>query len=78
MHHMSTQALSHNTTDTFSDVGSAIAHAQQLARRREDIVYVIRDGAEFAAASEDDLDSWWQGATVLGEVSPEGDYEPAY
>ena len=65
------------STHTFIDVGSAIAHARTVARRRADTVYVIRDGAEFAAASEDDLDSWWQGATVLGEVSPEGDYEPA-
>ncbi len=65
------------SSHTYSDVGSAIARAQTLARRRSENLYVVRDGADFAVASDADLDSWWQGATVLGEVSPEGDFEPA-
>jgi hypothetical protein len=60
---------------TYCDMGSAVARASTLARRRGDFLYVVRDGGEFAVADEFDLHTWWQGATVMGEVTPEGTFE---
>jgi len=62
---------------TYRDMGSAIERARALARRRGDCLYVVRDGEDFAVADDFDLHTWWQGATVMGEVSPEGAFEPA-
>jgi hypothetical protein len=62
---------------TYCDIDSAVARARTLARRRGDCLYVVREGGEFAVADEFDLHTWWQGATVMGEVTPEGEFEPS-
>jgi hypothetical protein len=54
------------------DKDTAIARAQRLSRKREEPMYVVWTGSGYAAASEEDLDTWWQGATVVAEVHEDG------
>jgi hypothetical protein len=37
-------------------------------------MYVVWTGSGYAVATEDDLDTWWQGATVVAEVHEDGVY----
>ena len=54
------------------DKDTAIARAQRLSRKREEPMYVVWTGSGYAAASEEDLHTWWQGATVVAEVHEDG------
>jgi hypothetical protein len=54
------------------DKDTAIARAQRLSRKREEPMYVVWTGSGYSAASEEDLDTWWQGATVVAEIHEDG------
>lgn len=58
----------------YSTQEAALARAVQLARRRETPMFVVHDGEEegFAVASEEDLDTYYLGASVLVEVLSDG------
>jgi len=51
---------------------AAFAHARQLAKRRDEPIYVIRDGATYGVADDIDLQTYWLGASVIAEVMPDG------
>lgn len=59
---------------TYSTTAAAIARAQALASKHGESMFVIWSGDAFAVANTDDLDTWWLGATVLGEVMSDGTY----
>lgn len=58
--------------DEGTDKPSAMARAARLAQKRDQSVYVVWTGEGYAVASENDLDTWWQGATVVAEVMSDG------
>jgi hypothetical protein len=60
--------MAHPTKD------AAVDRAHALAVKRQESMYVVWCGDGYAVADEFDLDTWWQGATVLGEVQPDGTF----
>lgn len=54
------------------DKEAALRRAASLARRRDTPMYVVFTGSGYAVASEDDLDTWWLGASVFAEVMSDG------
>ncbi len=54
----------------------ALAIAKQQALRHHAPRFVVRDGPDFAVASDEDLDTWWLGATVTHEFDANGDLVP--
>ncbi|OYU82494.1 MAG: hypothetical protein CFE45_27220, partial [Burkholderiales bacterium PBB5] len=54
------------------DKDTALGRAQRLARKRQALMFVVWTCSGYAAASEDDLDTWWQGATAVAEVHEDG------
>lgn len=56
------------------DMNTALARAQRQSEKREAPMYVVWTGSGYAVATEDDLDTWWQGATVVVEVHEDGVY----
>lgn len=58
--------------DEETDKPSALARAARLAQQRDESMYVVWTGEGYAVASEDDLDTWWLGATVVAEVMSDG------
>lgn len=59
---------------TYSTTAAAIARARVLARKRGESMFVVWSGDAYAVAGEADLDTWWLGATVFGEVMSDGTY----
>ena len=57
-----------------STTDAAVRRAQLLARRNDESMFVVWCGDGYAVANEFDLDTWWQGATVMGEVLTDGTY----
>lgn len=53
---------------------AALRRAAQLARNREASMFVVYDGEDegYAVANEEDLDTYFLGATVLAEVLSDG------
>lgn len=49
-----------------------MARAARLARKLDASMYVVSTGSGYAVASENDLDTWWLGATVIAEVMSDG------
>lgn len=62
---------------TYPSVQAALEPGAALAARREESIYVVWTGEDYALATEFDLDTWWQGASVKGELTPDGEYTPA-
>lgn len=54
------------------DKQAALDRAKRLARKHSAPMFVVWTGSGYAAASEDDLDTWWQGAPVVAEVHEDG------
>jgi hypothetical protein len=59
---------------SYSTQEAALARAVLLAQKREAPMFVVYDGEEegFAVASEEDLDTFYLGASVLVEVLSDG------
>jgi len=58
--------------DSSPTTDDAHARAQRLAIKREASMYVVWAGDGYAVADQLDLDTWWQGATVIAEVMSDG------
>lgn len=58
----------------YSTQEAALRRAAHLAQRRDSSMFVVYDGEEegYAVASEEDLDTFYLGATVLAEVLSAG------
>lgn len=54
------------------DRATALARAARRAQRAGVSMFVVWSGSGYAVASEDDLDTWWLGATVIAEVLSDG------
>lgn len=59
---------------TYSTQDAALRRAAWLAQRHDTPMYVVRDGEDdgYAVASEEDLDTFFLGATVIAEVFSDG------
>lgn len=59
---------------TYTTTEAAGRRAAQLAKARDTSMYVVRDGEDdgYAVASEEDLDTYYLGASVLVEVLSDG------
>lgn len=63
----------HSDSTETSGYDRALIRAAALARRKACSAYVVNAGeGEYAVATDDDLDTWWQGATVVAEFEPDG------
>lgn len=58
----------------YSTQDAALARAATLTRQRDTSMFVVHDGEDdgFAVASEEDLDTYYLGASVLVEVLSDG------
>lgn len=54
------------------DRATALTRAARRAQRTGASMFVVWSGSGYAVASEDDLDTWWLGATVIAEVLSDG------
>ncbi len=56
------------------DKQAALERAARLARKHDTSMYVVWTGEEagYAVASEDELDTYWLGASVVAEVFSDG------
>ena len=61
-----------------SECGDAIVRARRLALRTAESAFVVWTGETYAVADEFDLDTWWQGAPVIGEVMSDGEYVSSF
>lgn len=55
----------------------AVARARRRAIRSGESTFVVWTGDGYAVADEFDLDTWWLGATVIGEFMSDGEFVPA-
>ncbi len=51
---------------------TALQRASRLARQRQVTMYVVCEGGKYDVATEEDLDTYYLGATVVAEFLSDG------
>jgi hypothetical protein len=55
----------------------AVRAACKKAKKYQMEIYVVHEGEEFDTCDDDDLETFYLGAHVVGVAFPDGDYELA-